>query len=242
MAEKLVDPDAFTRRALTALPQGIRSIVLFGSAATGDFVAGASDYDLLVVLDSVSVNELAALGPLIQEWHRRGNPLPLLFAADQIQSSVDAFAAEFLEMKQSRRVLHGVDPVAEMEINPAHVRIHLERELKGKLLALRNRYALLSSNARHVVTLLTDSFSTFLSLFRLALRLYQPEVPREKLDALRALATHLTIDLEPFLMVDEVRRNQRRLTGPEVLPLFTRYSLAIESIVQAIDQQIHSAN
>jgi hypothetical protein len=235
-----MQPDLLVKQLCEVLPNQVRSIVLFGSAAAGDFIEGTSDYDLLIVLDRVTIVELEALGPVIQRWCRRGNPVPLIFAANQIALSVDAFAPEFLEMQQSRKVLFGIDPIANMTIDLAHVRIHLERELKGKLLALRNRFALAVGDRRRILSLLKASFSTFLSLFRLALRLYQSDVPKEKMDALHALAEHIAFDQKPFVIVDDIRRGTRHPDSVEINLLFDQYCQSVETVVQAIDRQLHS--
>lgn len=238
MSKNLTSPELFTSQACQALPEQIESIILFGSAAAGDYLPGTSDFDLLLILRHVTTAELNALSPLIQRWYREGNPLPLIFTGEQLALSVDTFAAEFLEMKQSRRILYGTDPIAEMTINLEHVRIHLERELKGKLLALRNRYALAVGRRRQIAQLMSDSFSTFMSLFRVALRLFQPDAPAEKMDALRLLATHFPIDLKPFVTIDEVRRRRRTWASVEINTLFNQYCQAIETIVDAIDRHL----
>ena len=72
-------PEWFVTHACRALPDHVRSIVLFGSAAAGDFIEGTSSYDVLVVVDRLGVVELDALAPTIREWRKAGNPLPLLF-------------------------------------------------------------------------------------------------------------------------------------------------------------------
>ena len=131
-------PQMFVTRVCRALPERVLSVVLFGSAAAGDFIPGVSRYDLVIVLDRLGIDELDALAPVIREWRKAGNPLPLLFTPAKLQSSVDAFAIEFLDMQHDRRVLYGRDPIAGLKANPEHARMQIERELKGKSLALRD--------------------------------------------------------------------------------------------------------
>lgn len=229
-------PQWFVTHACRALPDQVRSVVLFGSAAAGDFVEGTSHYDLLLVIEPLGVAELEALAPTIRKWRSSGHPIPLLFSPAQLTASADAFAIEFLEMQHARRVLYGQDPIAGLVIDPAHVRIHLERELKGKSLALRDRYVLAAGERRLIAALLTESLSSFLSLFRTALRLHEPRAPTGKLDALRALAQRISLDPQPFLTVEDLRQHRRGLRGIDMAALFNQYWRAIESVTDAVDR------
>ncbi len=247
MARDSNTPQHFAKEICDALPGQVQSIVLFGSATVGDFVEGMSDYDILIILNQVTIKELDILAPAIQRWYRWGNPLPLVFAANEMDLSVDTFATEFLEMKHSRRVLFGTDPIEMMDIHPTHVRIHLERELKGKLLALRNRYTLAAGHSRQIRQLMIESFSTFLTLFRLTLWLFQPghhqpDIPKTKMDALKELSQHFPVNIEPFITIDSLRKPGNRVRIADVHALFNDYCVSVETIVHAIDKQIHPAS
>lgn len=226
----------FVSQVQAALPERVRSIVLFGSAAAGDFVTGVSQYDLLIVLNRLAPADLEALGPVIRRWHKAGRPLPLLFTPERLAASTDAFAIEFLDILQSRQVLFGDDPFAALQVNAADVRMHLERELRGKALALRDEYVLAAGNERRVARLLVDSLATFLSLLRSTLRLFEPTVPPRKLDAMQALTKHISFDPQPFLRVEELKEGRVRVRDVDVRDLFARYWEAIDIVCDAVDR------
>ena len=232
-------PEWFAREAKAALTEQLRSVVLFGSAAAGDFVEGASHYDLLVVVEPLGIKELETFAPTIRPWRKAGNPLPLLFTPAQLAASTDAFAIELLDMQDARQVLHGDDPIAGLKIDMAHVRIHLERELKGKSLALRDRYVLAAGDERMIAELMTESLSTFLSLFRSALRLYQPNAPSRKLEALQALAKHIPLDPQPLVTIHELKEGRRKAAGIDMPALFAQYWQMIETVTDVVDRLLH---
>ena len=235
----MMTPQQFTEQAHAALNERLRSVVLFGSAAAGDFLEGVSRYDLLVLAEPLGLSELESLAPVIRPWRKEGNPLPLLFTPGQLAASTDAFAIELLDMQDARRVLHGDDPVASLNIELAHVRHHLERELRGKSLLLRDRYVLAAGDDRMIATLMTESLSTFLSLFRTALRLIEPEapVPPHKLDALRALAERIGLDPQPLLAIHDLKAGRGKNAGQATKTLCVQYWQAIDMVTQAIDRQ-----
>jgi hypothetical protein len=214
--------------------------VLFGSAAAGDFLEGTSSYDLLVVCEQLGTSELDALAATIRGWRKARQPLPLLFTPPQLAAAANAFAIEFSDMQQARRVLYGNDPIADMTIDAAYLRVHLERELKGKLLALRNRYVLAAGDQRRIMTVLSETLSTFLSLFRASLRLYERDAPNHKLDALRALAEHIDFDPQPFFDIAEFKMGRRAAKDYSAATLFSQYWQAIDAVTRAVDQWIHS--
>ena len=126
-------------------------------------------------------------------------------------------------------------------IKPEHLRLELERDLKAKLLQIRERYLLTRGKPRHVAELLTSSLSTFLVLFRATLRLYQPDVPAHKLDALRALAQHVGFDPQVFLTIHELKEGRRKARDVSPTALFESYLTTIEQIVDAVDRRVRPA-
>jgi hypothetical protein len=232
-------PEELVTQLKTAIPGRLRSAVLYGSAAAGDFVAGTSNYNVLLVLDRLGVAELDALAKPASQWAKAGNRPPLLFTPDQLKSSADFFAIELLDMRQSHRVLFGEDPLADIAIDHEHLRRQLERELQGHLLVLRERYLLTGGKPKRVAELLTSSVAGFLVLFRAALRLFQENVPRQKIEAMHLLAQHIPFDPQPLVEIDALKHGRRKLR--DILPqsLFESYLTTIEQVAKAVDRHLH---
>jgi hypothetical protein len=224
-----------------ALGEGLRSVVLYGSAAAGDFVEGSSDRNILIVADRLGPAELAALMQPAKRWQAAGNALPQLFTPVELAASADVFPIEFLDIQQSRRVLFGSDPFAELEIDWRHFRLQLERELKTRLHLLRQQYVDSQSLAPRIMELLSASVSTFLVLFRAALRLYDKSATADKKAALLALKSHILFDPQPLLDVLDLKQHPRKLPNRDALALFERYLTSTEEVVAAVDRFIHDS-
>ena len=233
-------PEQLTERLREVMPSGLRSVVLYGSAAAGDHLPGRSDYNVLVVADRLGVAELDALAGPARAWAKAGHRPPLLFTPAQLAASADAFPIEILDIQQSHRILFGEDPVAEIRVKPEHLRLELERELKAKLLDLRESYLLACGKARRVLDLLTESLSAFLVLFRASLRLYRDDVPTHKIEALRALARHVGFDPTVFLTVQELKEGRLKPKAVAADALFAQYLETIEEVADAVDRRLHS--
>jgi hypothetical protein len=228
-------PEQLSKWLSEVLGDRLKCVMLHGSAVAGDFVAGESNYNLLVVIEPLGLSELRAVGPPLAAWDRAGHAVPILFSPGQLNASLDLFPIEMLDIKQWRRILFGSDLLTEVRVEPMHLRRAVERELTGKLLALRGKYAVVADNPRAVRELMVASLSTFLVLFRAALRVYETEVPETKLEATRALAKHIAFDAEPFERLFEMKQSSPGARRGVADVSFAAYLGAIEGVAKAIN-------
>ena len=124
----------------TAMGDDLVSVVLYGSAARGDYDAAASDLNVLIVVRELAPEALEHLSGPIRRWDRSGQPMPRLLSPTIIQESADVFPIEFLDIRASHRVLHGTDPFTAMGVHLDHLRAQCERELREKMMRLREAY------------------------------------------------------------------------------------------------------
>ncbi len=229
-------PEELVQALTKAVPGGIRAILLYGSAAAGDHVAGRSDYNVLVVLEEMDLGVLRAMAPVSRRWQRAGNPAPLLFTAERLRRAADVFAIEIRDMQDRHRVLYGDDSVLDIPVAPPNLRRELERELEANLVRLRQRYVLVADRPKAVWALIEESLPTFLVLARAALRLYEEPVPADKLEALGRLAPHL--DFDHAILAELERRRRRREKPPkdQIDGCLQRYLRAAEQLLEAVDR------
>src|SRR5438270_7779507 len=92
------------------------SVVLYGSAATGEKSARHPDYNLLVVLEKIGPTDLKNAQGAVREWAKLGHNVPVYFTADEMRNATDVFPIEFNQMKRARKVLFGQDVLDGIEI------------------------------------------------------------------------------------------------------------------------------
>lgn len=235
MASELRKAEDFARELAGAYGDAVRSIVLYGSAARGEYHAGASDLNLLVLLRHADPALIRRASALARRWVAEGNPPPLLLAEDELRRSLDIFAIEYADIRDAHRVLHGDDPFAGLEIEPEHLRLQCERELKGALIQLRERYLLSAGEPGELDELLRRSISTFLVLFRTVLRLAGDEVPAEGEQVVRRIAGHAGFDPQPLLAVLRARRDAVALQLAPDDPRVAAYLDAVARTVAFVD-------
>ena len=232
-------PEKLVEELKRSCPNGLKSVVLYGSAAAGDHSGKQSDYNVLVVAEELGIETLNALSKTATAWSKAGNPAPLLFTEERLAQATDVFPIELLDIRECHKVLHGEDLVQGLEIDTKNLRLEIEHELRGKLIRLRQSYLLTQGKPRAVADLMIQSLSTFLVLFRASLRLFGEEVPQQKFPALEQLATHLKFDGSVFKTVQNLKDGTQKVKDVAVDELFNNYLKTIECVIDAVDAYIH---
>lgn len=218
--------------------RNLASVVLYGSAAAGDFVPQKSDYNLLIALNKITPKDLRNAQACMREWAKMGHPVPVYFTVDELQNAADVFPIEFHSMQKARKVLYGADVLADLDISNEFLRHQTEYELRSKLLKLRREYIPASASVEGLINLMTESLSSFASLFRAVLMLLNLEPPVTKHQIVALTAQHFKIDGKPFEKIFNIRENNFARTLDEVSAnaLFTDYMEQIENIIRAVDK------
>ena len=223
----------------------LKSVVLYGSAASGEFNPKHSDLNVLCVVADLDPQALAVLRPAVTWWARKGHPPPLIFSLDEVRRASDVFALEFLDIKAHHRILWGQDTFASLEIPLALHRVQVERELRTDLLKLRQHYVAAPGDNTRVLRLMTESVSSFASLFRhalLALGESTPErLPRRKREIIGSLAELLDFDPSPFYTLLDLREGKLRPGQVDVPSTFRAYLQGVDRVTNEVDERLASS-
>lgn len=212
------------------------SVLLYGSAASGDVQERFSDLNILCVLTEVTPAELADGEPILRWWREQGQPSPLLMSRPEVMSSSDCFPMEFHDLAENRRVLYGEDVCAALAVDSRFYRALVEHELRARLLRLRQKAAQVMSDREVLTRLLADSVSTFCILGRHALRLAGKPAPARKREIAAALESELGIRVSSFYTLLDLREAKQKPRGVDPAPLLAAYLTEIGALVALVDQ------
>src|SRR4029078_1335945 len=149
--------------------ENLASVILYGSAAAGDYVPDRSDYNILIALKKIGPADLRNAHASIREWVKMGHPVPVYFTVSELQNAADVFPIEFHQMQTARKVLYATDVLADLQITNEFLRHQAEYELRSKLILLRQQYIPASTSVDGLKRLMSDSISRFSAMFRAAL-------------------------------------------------------------------------
>jgi nucleotidyltransferase-like protein len=238
MGKEIERARAFAAELAGVYGDQLVSAALYGSAARGEYREGVSDLNLLVLLKEASPAALRRGARLARGWVAERNPPPLVLSEDEWRSSADVWPIEMSDIRDAHLVLHGSDPFAEVEIDPADLRRQLESELKGKHVRLRERYLMSAEEPAELEALLLQSFPTFLVLFRTVLRLDGDEAPREAEAVIRLAGERAGFDPAPLLEVHRARGGGAKLEARSDAPVVVGYLDAVERVVRYVDRYV----
>lgn len=225
----------FVEDIKTSYKENLKSVILYGSKASGEDTKKHSDYNLLIVLEDISFHNLRSMGKAIGTWVKHGNQPPLLFTVARLKKSADIFPIEFLDMKDNHKILYGENPFQDIEIHDIHLRHECEFELKGKLLKLRQGYMMTQGKSNMIRDLMIASISTFLIVSRHTIRLLGETPPQKRLDALNILANRIGLDPGPFITIFKMKQGDKETLKLDMDNLMEKYLVEIEKIVDFID-------
>lgn len=231
------------QRELTALADRLAgiygdrliSVILYGSAASGDLQGRYSDLNVFCVLKEVTPRELADSEPVFRWWRELGYPAPLLMSDDEARNSADSFPIEFEDMKARRRVLKGRDVIADLNVDRRNWRAQIEHELRSKLLRLRQQATAVLSDRDRLLKLCLDSFSTFVVLGRHALLYSGRNVATVKREVVAELGTALGTPMTAFESLLDIREEKVAPQEVEVAALFGKYLKQIAQMIIFVD-------
>jgi hypothetical protein len=212
------------------------SVVLYGSAACGDHQPQFSDINILCVFTSLAARDLAAGEEIIRWWRDHGKSALILITEREVSESAACFAIEFTEIQHSHRLLHGKDVISTLVIGRQFYRAQVERDLRAKLLRLRQKAAGAISHPDLLRRLLLDSVATFSVLFRHALALRRIEVPRKRRETIAAAREHFQIDTTAFEKLLDVREGRIKSRQADPLALLGPYLEGITTVIDRMER------
>jgi hypothetical protein len=211
------------------------ALILYGSAAGNHYIKGKSDVNLLVVLTSTGMEKLADALETVNHWKKSRVAVPLVMTKAFIESSLDCYPIEFLNMRNSHILIYGEDVLEGMKFKPEDLRLQIERELKGKLILLRNGYLEAGGNVKQLKQLISRSLTAFVSIFNALLYLKKESAPHNRRDTIKEMAKSFTIDAEVFLSCVDIKEGVDRFSKKEIGEVFNKYLREVEKICIIVD-------
>jgi len=219
----------------------LEAILVYGSAARGEFLEGYSNINVLVVLEQITQPVLQRWSGIHKQWAREKIIAPLFLTHTDLQQSSDVFPLEYLDIKEWHVLLEGRDPFPELHVNQAHLFVQCRQEIHANLLRVRQCYVEGWGRVEAIQTVLPLSLTALLpclrGLYRLLNRPSNIKSP-EILDELKA-----TLDVDPSVFF-EVWRLKRGLSTPgkhELPKLLERYIEGLGQLVDKIESMKHEA-
>lgn len=209
------------------------SVVLYGSGAGKNFNVKNSDINLLIFLKNSLLKEIEKGDKIIKKWSKYRFSQPLFMDREYLDSSLDTFPIEFLNIKLSYLVLFGDDFIKDILIKPEHLRLQIEREIKGKRIHLTQNWLQVKDSDSRLESLLSISMRDFSACFKAMLHL-KGVVPEKKEEIFDEIYKSYHLPQNTFKKVYELLKEGKK---KEMRAIFYEYSDALKHLANIIDKE-----
>lgn len=227
--------NTFVSEVASLLGGNLKSILLHGSAARGEFDTKRSKLDVLIVLGSVEYKDLALMAPRTRTWRKKGITTPLVMSPEYIRTALDVYPLEFLEMKSAYRVLHGDDALKDVSPPLEAIRRQCEQEARGKLLHLRQILLETELKPKYLKEAILLSVPTFIRIARHVNYLHRKSYPGGTAALFRELRETERLDLKNIEKAWAIRGATAEVSKGEVAGFFEGYLSDALALVRHID-------
>lgn len=211
------------------------SIILYGSAVGKDFQPGKSDINFMIVLSDEEIEHIDKAFKTISKWQKRKVAIPLFLTEQYIQTSTDVFPIEYLNFQRNHILVYGKDVLTELSFDPDDVRLQCEREIKGKLLVLRETYLGTEGKGKALRTVIRDSIQAFVAIFTALLFLKDKEIPKMNQAVIRSACEVFGLNIEIFERLLVVKGEKIKLREEEMKNLFKGYLKEVRKLSKIVD-------
>lgn len=228
--------DEFVHKLKAASAANLKSVILYGSAATEEFHEKHSDLNLLCIVADADPKLIEVMHEPVQWWGKQGHRAPLVFTLEELQRSADVFAIELLDMKSHHRILFGQDILREISVPLHYHAIQVERELRTDWLRLRQAMLAAPKKPKIYLELMTSSLSVFTALFRHALIAMGETPAANKREAIERIGRFANTDPAGFIAILDFREGKREAQEIDVEKILNQYFTFVETVTDKFDR------
>ena len=233
-AAKRIKP--FFEEVSSKYDENLHSIYVTGTSLTDDFDLKNSDVNSIFVLKQMDLEFLKLMAPLGKKYRKSKVAAPLIMTPAYIERSLDVFPIEFLNFKLIHAAVFGEDVLKSVQINRMDLRHQCERELKTKLIWLRQGYISSMGNMKTLSQELAASISGYVPLFRGILTLLGEEPPIIQSQVITALAKTTQVNTDAFLNLLKGKQEGIKLSKEELAVIFKDFYAATERLGGIVDE------
>lgn len=211
---------SWARGLQEAFGDKLSSVILYGSAARGEYQRSRSDLNLILVFKELDLEDITRVRKMTPSGLRRKGVQPVFWTEAELANAWDVFPLEFMDIAENHRCLVGTDPFAGREVDKGEVRYQLEFELRSKLIALRDAWANIDRDRYALEQFLIKAGNSFAYLCRRAESL---------------LGIRIEDPLDVFGRIRRLKKKELRLNRAQLQGLFSQLHDTVRSAIRSID-------
>src|SRR5271157_2257548 len=186
-------------------PDAIHSLHIVGSAVTPDFRVKGSVIHSVILLHAIDFGFIQFISALGKKYGKKGIAAPLIMTPHYIRDSLDVFPIEFHDFQLIHKTVAGEDIFRDIVIGKNFLKLQCEREVKVRLIGLRQSYVTSLGDKGRLAEILSHSVIGCMPLIRAVLFLLGKEQPVKRHEAIREFQSLTSIDVGIFEQLLQLR-------------------------------------
>ncbi len=216
-------------------PDAVHSFHIVGSAVTPDFREKGSVIHSVIIVHKIDFGFIEFLSSLGKKYRKKGIAAPLIMTPEYIRDSINIFPIEFHDFQLIHKTVAGEDIFRDMVISKASMKLQCEREVKVRLIGLRQSYLTSLGDKRSLAEILSHSVVGCMPLIRGVLFIFDKEPPVKRHDAIRVFQELVSIDAGVFERLLLLRAGLIKPSKEELHHIFEHYHAVLENVEAFID-------
>ena len=212
------------------------SVFIYGSATGKNYIPKVSDINSVFIFKNIAFTLLKDSLKTVSKGIPKKIAAPLFLTKEYIETSLDVFPIEFLDMKENFILLYGTDFLTDLNIKEEHIRLFCEQQIKGKLIRIRQAYLEVGLKKKGMEALLKESLNSLIPVFRNLIRLKGEKPPVEKSEIIKQLCQEFDLDENVFLPIYKDTSNDEKIANQEVVVFIEKYLDQIKKLAVGVDQ------
>ncbi len=227
--------DNLVRQLQLAHGDALMGVLVYGSTAAD--TGSTRGHNVLVVVRTLDMRMLHAMGAVAAAWEEAGNPALLTLTHAEWKASRDVFAIEHSDIAERHRVLysaHGFAPEPVSAIRDADLRNQLEYELLALTLGVRAAIVAAGRDAKDQRALLGAHAGRAVALMRAVLRLERRAVPGAAESVCREVEALTGVAAAPFVAA-VAQRHGKAAPRPELSAAVAAFHDGLAALTAWVD-------
>jgi hypothetical protein len=227
---------AFVGHLEKGLQDNLHSVVIYGSVVRGGYDPKTSDINLLIVLEASTPEAHLVISEGLPRTKAEIDPFVLTRTG--IDRSFRAFATKFDSIKRHYEVLHGADPLADYQPDPALARFLCEQAVRNLRLRSVQAFIHWRRDGKRYMSYLERTIPVIITDLSEVLRSEDIEVPKDFDQRLPIIAREFGVEAGGLKNLFDIAHQPRPISAGEIQKLHRFVFTMLDSAVNRISGDI----
>ena len=214
------------------LGEELISVILYGNATVHDYHPQAGDKNILIVIRNINTDGLRKLIRPVYKVQRLGFDTTFM-TQENLIASTDVFPIKYQSIKESHILLHGLNVMEKLEINPVHIRLICELDLRNLSQDLSKHF--LDNRGTQLKDKLTSVITDTIETLRVAVLLKTNKMPVWN-DTVEEVTKTFKVEGDILNEIMEVHHGKISLNKRRTEDLYDRFLSFVHQMVNLVDQ------